>query len=183
MKKILFILMTIGMVTMSSDCMASMSISKVRKNTRFLTDRMAYELNLSPAQYNDVYEINFDFIYNVRDVMDDVLRGYDWAADDYYRCLDIRNDDLRWVLSASQYGRFLGLEYFYRPIYASGSSWDFRVYVIYSNHNYFYFSKPAHYRTYSGSHYRTHYNNNSYYRGRYHHDVYSGQFSTKRDDV
>ena len=71
MKKILFILMTIGMVTMSSDCMASMSISKVRKNTRFLTDRMAYELNLSPAQYNDVYEINFDFIYNVRDVMDD----------------------------------------------------------------------------------------------------------------
>ena len=45
MKKILFILMTIGMVTMSSDCMASMSISKVRKNTRFLTDRMAYELN------------------------------------------------------------------------------------------------------------------------------------------
>ena len=32
-----------------------MSISKMRQNTRFLTDRMAYELKLTPQQYNDVY--------------------------------------------------------------------------------------------------------------------------------
>ncbi len=44
--------------------------------------------------------------------MDYVARGYEWALDDYYEALDIRNDDLRWVLSDAQYRRFLGAEYF-----------------------------------------------------------------------
>ena len=35
--------------------------------------------------------------------MDYVARGYEWALDDYYEALDIRNDDLRWVLSDAQY--------------------------------------------------------------------------------
>ena len=46
--------------------MAAMSNSRIRKETRFLTDKMAYELNLSTGQYNDVYEINYDFIYSIR---------------------------------------------------------------------------------------------------------------------
>lgn len=33
---------------------------QMRQNTRFLTDRMAYELKLTPRQYNDVYEVNYD---------------------------------------------------------------------------------------------------------------------------
>ncbi len=49
--------------------------------------------------------------------------------------LDVRNDDLRWVLSDSQYRRFLGLDYFYRPIYANTGGWNFRVYITYTNHN------------------------------------------------
>ena len=48
---------------------------------------------------DDAYEINYDFIYSVRNIMDYVARGYEWAMDDYYEALDIRNDDLRWVLS------------------------------------------------------------------------------------
>ena len=56
-------------------CSAAMSNSKVRKETRFLTDKMAYELNLSTEQYNDVYEINYDFISGIRYLMDDVLPG------------------------------------------------------------------------------------------------------------
>lgn len=183
MKRIFLIFLAIGLVTIGSTSMASMSISKVRKNTRFLTDRMAYELNLSNAQYNDIYEINFDFVYNVRNLMDDVVYGDEWALNDYYRYLDIRNDDLRWVMSSSQYRRFLNMEYFYRPIYASGRNWNFRVYVIYSNHNHFYFGRPYHYRTYCGGHYRTHYHNMSYYKDRYHHDIYNGHYSTKRDEV
>lgn len=183
MKRIIFILFAIGFVAIHSTAMAAMSTSKVRKNTRFLTDRMAYELNLSPAQYNDVYEINFDFIYNIRYLMNDVMRGYEWALDDYYQLLDIRNDDLRWVLSSYQYARFLRTEYFYRPVYASGNSWNFRVYIVYNNPNFFYFGKPVHYRSYKGGHYRTHHNNISYYRNKYHHDIYHGQFSTKQDKV
>lgn len=158
--------------------MAAMSNSRIRKETRFLTDKMAYELNLSTGQYNDVYEINYDFIYSIRYLMDDVIRGEEWALDKYYRTLDIRNDDLRWVLTASQYRRFIGVDYFYRPVYASGGSWSFRIYIRYTNHNHFYFGKPYHYNSYCGGHYRTHYHN-SYYRGRYRHDFYSGSHSIR----
>ena len=100
MKRILFLLFAIGL-TVGTTVMAGMSTSKVRKETRFLTDKMAYELSLSTQQYNDAYEINYDFIYSVRNIMDYVARGYEWALDDYYEALDIRNDDLRWVLSLS----------------------------------------------------------------------------------
>ena len=64
MKRILFMLFAVIMST--AVCHAAMSNSKVRKETRFLTDKMAYELNLNTAQYNDVYEINYDFISGVR---------------------------------------------------------------------------------------------------------------------
>ena len=103
MKRILFILFAAIMST--TVCHAAMSNSRVRKETRFLTDKMAYELNLNTAQYNDVYEINYDFISGVRYLMDDVLRGEEWALNRYYDYLDVRNDDLRWVLSSRQYGR------------------------------------------------------------------------------
>lgn len=121
MKRILFLLFAVGL-TANMTVMAGMSTSKVRKETRFLTDKMAYELSLSTQQYNDAYEINYDFIYSIRNIMDYVARGYEWALDDYYEALDIRNDDLRWILSDAQYRRFLGAEYFYRPIYVTGGN-------------------------------------------------------------
>ena len=96
MKRILFILFAAIMST--TVCHAAMSNSRVRKETRFLTDKMAYELNLNTAQYNDVYEINYDFISGVRYLMDDVLRGEEWALNRYYDYLDVRNDDLRWLV-------------------------------------------------------------------------------------
>ena len=83
MKRILFLLFAVGL-TANMTVMAGMSTSKVRKETRFLTDKMAYELSLSTQQYNDAYEINYDFIYSVRNIMDYVARGYEWALDDYY---------------------------------------------------------------------------------------------------
>ena len=136
MKRIIFIFLAAMMST--AVCSAAMSNSKVRKETRFLTDKMAYELNLSTEQYNDVYEINYDFISGIRYLMDDVLRGEEWALNRYYDYLDVRNDDLRWVLNNRQYGRFMQAAYFYRPVYVSGGRWSFRVYITYTNHNHFY---------------------------------------------
>ncbi|MCD8166693.1 MAG: hypothetical protein LUE93_11615 [Bacteroides sp.] len=174
MKRVITLLSAIILITAGSSAMAAMSISNVRKNARFLSDRMAYELRLTPAQYNDIYEINYDFMYSVRHVMNDVVRGYDPAIDRYYYYLDLRNEDLRWVLSNTQYRRFMANEAFYRPIYTSGSSWNFRVYITYHNHNHFYFGKPTHYRTYSGrpapppGHV-------SRYHKKYNHTVYNGK--------
>lgn len=174
MKRILFMLFAVIMST--AVCHAAMSNSKVRKETRFLTDKMAYELNLNTAQYNDVYEINYDFISGVRYLMDDVLRGEEWALNRYYDYLDIRNDDLRWVLSRRQYSRFMQAAYFFRPIYESGGHWSFRIYVTYTNPNHFYYPRPYHYRTYCGGHNRVHYHNVSYYRGRHNYPTYNGSF-------
>ena len=174
MKRILFILFAAIMST--AVCHAAMSNSKVRKETRFLTDKMAYELKLNTEQYNDVYEINYDFISGIRYLMDDVLRGEEWALNRYYDYLDIRNDDLRWVLSSRQYSRFMQAAYFFRPVYVSGGRWSFRIYVTYTNPNHFYYPRPYHYRTYCGGHYRTHYQNVSYYRGRHNHPAYNGSF-------
>ncbi|MEG1563079.1 MAG: hypothetical protein RR365_05045 [Bacteroides sp.] len=183
MKRILFLLLAIGMTAMSSTSMAAMSKSRVRTETRFLTDKMAYELNLSTNQYNDAYEINYDFISSIRYVMDDVIRGYEWALDDYYQALDLRNDDLRYVLTDRQYRRFLRIDYFYRPVYTTGNSWNFRIYVTYVNHNHYYYGRPYHYRSYCGNHYRKSFHDASYYSGRYNQSYYSGSFRTRDESV
>ena len=187
MKRWTALLMIVGLLGLTIPAMGAMSISKMRQNTRFLTDRMAYELKLNPRQYDDVYEVNYDFINNVRYLMDDVVRGYDYALDRYYEFLDVRNDDLRWILSSAQYRRFMAAEHFYRPIYANNSKWQFRVFTVYTNVNFFYYGKPHHYATYCGGHYRTHFNNVSYYkthyRDRYRHEVYDGHYRIRHDKV
>ena len=162
MKKLTTLSMMVLILCMSIPAMGAMSMSKVRENARFLTDRMAYELNLTPMQYDDVYEVNYDFIDNIRYIMDDVVRGYGHAVDRYYQFLDYRNDDLRWILSASQYRRFLGVDYFYRPVYTTASNWLFRIYKVYHDVKHFYFDKPHHYKSYRGGHYRTHHGHVSF---------------------
>ena len=185
MKKLTTLWMMILMLCMSIPAMGAMSMSKVRENARFLTDRMAYELNLTPMQYDDVYEVNYDFIDNIRYIMDDVVRGYDHAVDRYYQYLDYRNDDLRWILSASQYRRFMGVDYFYRPVYTTASNWLFRIYKVYHDVKHFYFDKPHHYKSYRGGHYRTHHGHVSFYKNNrkdhYKHDFYKGDIRVRHD--
>jgi len=185
MKKLTTLWMMVVMLAVSLPASAMMSKSKVRENARFLTDRMAYELHLSPMQYDDVYEVNYDFIDNVRYFMDDVVRGYGYAVDRYYECLDYRNDDLRWILSASQYRRFMGVDYFYRPIYTTPNRWLFRIYRVYTDIHHFHFGKPHHYKTYKGGHYRIHHGHVSFYKhhrkNHYKHDFYKGDIRAHRN--
>ena len=185
MRKLTTLWMMILMLCMSIPAMGAMSMSKVRENARFLTDRMAYELKLTPMQYDDVYEVNYDFIDNIRYIMDDVVRGYGHAVDRYYQFLDYRNDDLRWILSASQYRRFMGVDYFYRPVYTTASNWLFRIYKVYHDVKHFYFDKPHHYKSYRGGHYRTHHGHVSFYKNNrkdhYKHDFYKGDIRVRHD--
>ena len=187
MKKMTTIGMMIFMLSMSLPVMGAMSISKMRQNARFLTDKMTYELRLSMMQYDDVYEVNYDFINNIRYIMDDVVRGYGYAVERYYEYLDIRNDDLRWILTNSQYRRFMDVDYFYRPIYTTQNNWLFRIYKTYLDKNLFYYDKPHHYKTYKGEHYRVHHNHVSFYKSnhknKYNHSVYKGDVKVKRNPV
>ena len=128
-----------------------------RVNARFLTDRMAFELHLNSNQYNDLYEINYDFLCNIGPYVSGIAVADTRAMDAYYRYLDERNDDLRWVLSQAEYVRFIDIEYFFRPIYAINNVCYLRVYKIYPNRTHFYFGPPRHYLTYRGGHCRSHF--------------------------
>ena len=184
MKKMGSFWLVVVMLAVSIPSMGAMSISKMRENARFLTDRMAYELHLSQMQYDDVYEVNYDFINSVRYIMDDVVRGYGYAVDRYYDYLDYRNEDLRWILSSSQYHLFMRVDYFYRPIYTIHNNWLFRIYDIYHDVKHFYFGKPRHYKTYSGGHSRLHHHA-GYYKvnchARYHHDFFKGDVKIRNE--
>ena len=88
MKKMRFALMFVALAAISAKSFAAMSLSDIRREARFLSDRMGYELGLSSRQYEDVYDINFDFLYQVDEVLDDMVFGYDDAIDYYYYLLD-----------------------------------------------------------------------------------------------
>jgi len=83
----------------------AMSYNVAKNEALFLSDKMAYELNLTDAQYNAVYEINLDYLMSV-DGHDDVF-GIWWNR---------RNADLRLVLADWQFDKYMTLNYFYRPI-------------------------------------------------------------------
>lgn len=164
MKKTLFTLALIMMGLATQ--VFGMSTSNIRSNARFLSDRMAYELDLSPMQYDDCYEINYDFIFAANRIMNDVVYGYHDAIDQYYRLLDMRNENMRYVLNTRQFAKFMKLDYFYRPIYSTGKNWTFRIYTIYSNRSFFYYDAPTGYKTYRGGH-----ANDTYYTTRYKHEI------------
>lgn len=175
MKKMRLAMMLVALATISAESFAAMSMNEIRHEARFLTDRMGHELGLSNRQYNDVYEINFDFLYQVNEVIDDVVYGYDDAVDYYYYLLDVRNEDLMYVLRDGQYRKFVNRDYFYRPIYMVGNTWEMRVWDRCTDRNYFYFSIPTCCHTYSGAHYRIHFAH-SYYAGLYTHKLFEGAF-------
>ena len=58
-KRLIFVLA--ALLTMSVSASA-MSYEQARNEALFLTDKMAYELNLTDAQYEAAYEINLDYL-------------------------------------------------------------------------------------------------------------------------
>lgn len=168
-------LLFVALAAVSAKSFAAMSLSDIRREARFLTDRMGHELGLNNRQYEDVYEINFDFFYQVNEVIDDVVYGYDDAIDYYYYLLDVRNEDLMYVLRNRQYRKFVDRDYFFRPIYMVGDTWGMRIYSRYTDRNYYYFGIPTCYHTYNGAHYRIHFTH-SYYAKVYHHTLFHGAF-------
>ena len=107
MKKMRLALMFVALAAISAESLSAMSLNDIRREARFLSDRMGFELGLSNRQYEDVYEINFDFLYQVNEVIEDMVFGYDDAIDYYYYLLDVRNEDLMYVLRSGQYRSFV----------------------------------------------------------------------------
>ena len=136
MKRLAIILMTV--LTMATTASA-ISYKTARDEAFFLTDKMAYELNLTADQYNAVYEINLDYIMVVENYGD--LFGSYWTR---------RNSELSYVLSSAQYHAFIKAEYFYRPISFVSNKFVFPIYNRYEKNRYYYMA-PTSYDIYRGA--------------------------------
>ena len=119
----------------------AMSYEEARDRARFLTDKMAYELNLNEQQYNDAYEINLDYLMNIR-TESDIAGVY----------LEHRNADIRCILYDWQYALFQAATYFFRPVLWRATGWFLPVYTVYKP-TLFYYDPPRVFRVYRGGHY------------------------------
>ena len=138
MKKMFFALMVMLTSTMAA---SAMSYEQARNEALFLTDKMAYELNLTDEQYEAAYEINLDYLMGVSG-RDDVFGTY-WER---------RNLDLSYILFDWQWNAYIAASYFYRPLYWEAGYWHFGIYRIYPHRDFFYFGRPHFYATYRGGH-------------------------------
>ena len=152
MKKMMIAL--VAMLTMAATGKA-MSYEQARNEALFLTDKMAYELNLNDEQYEAAYEINLDYLMGVTSY-DDVYGTY-WER---------RNLDMSYILLDWQWNAFCAATYFYRPLYWDGGYWHFGIYARYPHRDYFYFGRPVFYASYRGGHAWHHVGGHGYYYGR-----------------
>lgn len=132
-------LLSLLLLLASSLSLSAMSYREAREYAYFLTDKMAYELDLSPEQYERVYEINLDYLLSV-DRRRDIL-GHYWG---------FRDMDLRYVLADWQYSRFCAADYFYRPLSWRFGNFVFNIYNRYRTRDYYYYDRPIMYRDYRG---------------------------------
>lgn len=148
------ILSIVAMLTISLSANA-MTYDQARNEALFLTDKMAYELNLSSEQYEAAYEINLDYLMGVTS-RNDVFGTY-WER---------RNLDMSYILLEWQWNAFRAAAYFFRPLYWDAGYWHFRIYARYPRRHYLYFGRPAFYATYRGGHSWRHHGQHGYYHGR-----------------
>jgi len=132
-------MMFVAMMMVMTITANAMGYKEAKKEALYLSDKMAYELSLTDAQYDAVYEINLDYMMSVNGRND--VYGVWW---------DRRNTDLQYVLTAYQYNKYIGLSYFYRPLTWKNGSWTFNVYTHYSNKSHFYKGHPKGYVSYKG---------------------------------
>ena len=153
MKKLIIAL--VAMFCMTFTTASAMSYEQARQQALFLTDKMAYELNLTDDQYEAAYEINLDYLMGVNSYDD--LYGLYWRQ---------RNLDLSYILLDWQYRNFCAASYFYRPLYWDGGYFHFGIYARYPRRDYFFFGRPHFYTVYCGGHSWRMNGGRSWYHGR-----------------
>lgn len=153
MKRMIIALVAMFMMTFTTA--SAMSYEQARQQALFLTDKMAYELNLTEDQYEAAYEVNLDYLMNV-DTYNDLYGAY-WRQ---------RNMDLSYILLDWQYRTYLNATYFYRPLYWNAGYWHFGIYARYPRRDYFYFGCPHFYVSYRGGHSWRVNGNRSWYHGK-----------------
>ena len=131
-------MMTLAVMMVMTISANAMSYNMAKNEALFLSDKMAWELNLTDAQYEAVYEINLDYLMSV-----------DSRADVFGIWWNRRNTDLRFVLNSWQYDKYMALSHFYRPLSWNNGDWIFNIYAHYDR-GHFYKARPKVFMTYRG---------------------------------
>ena len=151
MKRYLLPLLIVLAGTLSAK---AISYNEARDRAWFLTDKMAYELNLTPDQYDRVYQVNLDYFMSIA-----------YEADCYGVYWNYRDTDLRYILWDWQYRLYVTLDYFYRPIRWIRAAWHYPICDHY-RYGYYYYERPRVYVSYHGCNWkRRGHNDVSPYRG------------------
>ena len=151
MKRYLLTLLIVLAGTLSAK---AISYNEARDRAWFLTDKMAYELNLTPDQYDRVYQVNLDYFMSIA-----------YEADCYGVYWNYRDTDLRFILWDWQYRLYVTLDYFYRPIRWIRAAWHYPICDHY-RYGYYYYERPRVYVSYHGCNWkRRGHNDVSPYRG------------------
>jgi hypothetical protein len=111
---------------------------EARQRAWFLTDKMAYELNLTADQYDRAYQVNLDYFLSINNQVD--CTGYYWTC---------RDRDLRYILFDWQYTLYSSIDYFFRPIRLLNRLWYYPVYDRYRR-GYYFFDRPSVFVSYHG---------------------------------
>ncbi len=148
-------ILSMAIMLMTVFSASAMSYEQARDRALFLTDKMAYELNLNDEQYEAAYEVNLDYLMSIN-TYDDLYGTY-WTR---------RNLDLSYILFDWQYSAFCSAAYFYRPLTWSDGVWRFGIYARYPSRTYFYFGRPGFYLSYRGGHSWHMNGGHSWYHGR-----------------
>ena len=135
MKRYLLTLLIVLSGTLSAK---AISYNEARDRAWFLTDKMAYELNLTPDQYDRVYQVNLDYFMSIA-----------YEADCYGVYWNYRDTDLRYILWDWQYRLYVTLDYFYRPIRWIRAAWHYPICDHY-RYGYYYYERPRVYVSYHG---------------------------------
>ena len=143
MKRIKMIMIALMMAIATSA--SAMTYDQAKQQALFLADKMAYELNLTEDQYEAAYEINLDYLMAVNDYND--LYGTYWTR---------RNLEFQSILASWQYDEYVAANYFYRPVYWSGNTWNWRIYSYYPATTW-YNARPVVYVNYRGGNSRRYY--------------------------
>ena len=147
-------LLTILIVLAGTLSGKAISYNEARDRAWFLTDKMAYELNLTPDQYDRVYQVNLDYFMSIA-----------YEADCYGVYWNYRDTDLRYILWDWQYRLYVTLDYFYRPIRWIRAAWHYPICDHY-RYGYYYYERPRVYVSYHGCNWkRRGHNDVSPYRG------------------
>lgn len=132
MKKI-FALFAALMLSIASA--SAISYDYAARQAYYLTDKMAYELNLTDAQYDEVYRINLEYFLKCEVEAD--INGYLW---------EYRNSCLSRILYTAQWRLFLGYDFLYRPLRWVNNRWHFPMYKHYGHTHFYRPTPPPSYR-------------------------------------